>query len=78
MPVIAQEETGVTKAIRLLAQRLTLLLGQRPQLHGTQDHSVRKVSWLQARAGPEVTCPPSHPQDSRVEYGEGGPLPQVT
>ena len=32
----------------------------------------------QASAGPEVSCPPSHPQDLRVEYGEGGPLAQVT
>ena len=37
-----------------------------------------KASGTQADAGPEVTCPPSHPQDSRVEYGEGGPPPQVT
>ena len=30
-----------------------------------------------ASAGPEVSCPPSNPQDLRVKYGEGGPLAQV-
>ena len=37
-----------------------------------------KVSGTQSDAGLEVPCPPSHPQDSRVEFGEGGSLPQVT
>ena len=43
-----------------------------------EDQPRMKVSGTQADAGLEGTCPPSHPQDSRVEYGEGGPLPQVT
>ena len=39
---------------------------------------MRKASRFQVSAEPEVTCPPSHPQDSRFEYREGGPLSQVT
>ena len=62
LPVFAKDETGVTEANLLLAQ----------------DHVVLKAPRIQAGAGPDFTCPPSHPQDSRVEYGEGGPLSQVT
>ena len=78
MPVIAKDKTGVTVANLLLAQMLTFLLGQLLWHHSTQDHTALKVARIQASAGPEVTCPPSHPQDSRVEYGEGGRQSQVT
>ena len=44
----------------------------------TQYHAGQKASWIQTSTGPEATRPPSHPQDSRVEYGEGGPPPLVT
>ena len=37
-----------------------------------------KAAGTQANTGQAVTCPPSHPQDSQVENGEGGPLPQIT
>ena len=36
-----------------------------------------KMRTRKASVGPEVSCPPSHPQDLRVEHGEGGPLAQV-
>ena len=62
----------------MLAQVLTFSLGQLRRHHGAQDQPGWKASRIQANAGPEITFPPSQPQDSRVEYGEGGPLPQVT
>ena len=33
-----------------------------------QDHAGQKASHTQASTSPEATRPPSHPQDSRVEY----------
>ena len=43
-----------------------------------QDPSTWKAPRLQAGAGPGVLCPPSRPQDLRVEYWEDGPSAQVT
>ena len=43
-----------------------------------EDQPRMKVSGTQADAGFEATCPLSCPPDSRVKYGKGGPLPQVT
>ena len=43
-----------------------------------EDQPRMKVSGTQANTWIEDTHPPSRPQDSRVEYGEGGPPPQVT
>ena len=61
-----------------MAQMLAFLLGMLRQHHSIQDPPGLKASKTQASAGPEVSCPPFHPQDLRVEYGEGGPLAQVT
>ena len=38
----------------------------------------KKNKRTQASAGQEIPYPSSHPQDSRVERGEGGLPPQVT
>ena len=67
-----------TEANQMLAQMITFILGQLQRHHGAQDQPGRKAARNQANTGPEVTFPSSQPQDSRVEYGEGGPLPQVT
>ena len=75
MPAFAQDGT---EASMLLAQMLTFLRGKLRRHHSAQDQPVLKASNIKASAGPEVTCPPSHPQDLRAEYGEGGPLAQVT
>ena len=57
---------------------LTLRLGLPWGHHSTPDPPGLEAPRTQASAGPEVPCPSSHPQDLRVERGEGGPLPQVT
>ena len=38
-----------------------------PEVGGqtTPDHAGREAAWIQANEGPEDTCPPPYPQDSR-------------
>ena len=57
---------------------LTFRLGLPWRHHSTPDPPGLEAPRTQASAGPEVPCPSSHPQDLRVERGEGGPLLQVT
>ena len=68
--------TGKRK--RSKRKKLTFLLELLWGHHGTPDPHGLEAPRTQASVGPEVPCPPSHPQDLRVEPGEGGPLPQVT
>ena len=57
---------------------LTVRLGLNWGNHSAPDPPGLEAPRTQANAGPEVPCPSSQPQDSRVNHGEGGPLPQVT
>ena len=53
-------------------------LGLLRRSHSAPDPPGLEAPRIQDNAGPEVPCPSSHPQDLRVEHGEGGPLLQVT
>ena len=61
-----------------MAPVLSILFRQLWRRPSVQGPPAWKAPRLQAGVGPEVLCPPSRPQDSRVEYGEGGPPAQVT
>ena len=43
---------------------------------GCYQDGWRNKARSQASGGPEVSRPPSQPQDTRVKYGEGGPPPK--
>ena len=60
-----------------MAPVLPVLFGQLRRRLSARGHSGWKTPRIQAGGSPEVSCPPSHPQDSQVEYGEVGPLAQV-
>ena len=72
---VTRDEAG---AGRVMAPVLSIIFRQLRRRPRVQGPSVWKAPGLHAGVVQEVLCPPSRPQDSIVEYGEGGPPAQVT